>query len=323
MADTTPAPALESLREGASFTGFYVLSKCDLKETNGNYRLNIELSDATASIAGVIWDNACELAANLKKGLVVKVQGRVGTYNDQLQIKVEKIRPANNDEYDPSVFLPKTTRDVDELKRQVMDYVASLTDPDLARLGLLVFGDERIMREFLYAPGGTKWHHSYLGGLVEHTIGVTDICAAIAAHHPELNRDLLVLAGLLHDIGKIREFTVSTTIEYSDEGRLEGHIVLGERFVRAMCDLLENFPPKLKMLLSHLMLSHQGFKSFSSPVEPMIPEGFVLYYADEIDSKLNALGHITAKGEGKSWSDYNQVLGRFIYLDRDEQGGKE
>ncbi|MBT4484413.1 MAG: HD domain-containing protein, partial [Candidatus Latescibacteria bacterium] len=125
---------------------------------------------------------------------------------------------------------------------------------------------------------------------------------------------------LLHDVGKIKEISATTVIDYTDEGRLEGHIIIGERFVRNMCDRIEDFPSKLKMLMSHLMLSHQGHREFSSPVEPMIPEGFVLYYADEIDSKLNALGKIIAKTteEEKKWSAFNRILKRYIYADMNE-----
>ena len=314
---------ITDIREGESFRGFYVLSRCDLKEYDGGFRLDIELSDASGAVPGVVWDNARDLARECERGMVVIIQGRMLTYNDRPQVKVEKIRPAESKEYDTAWFLPETPEDTESLKKQVSDYVASITDPDLGRLARIIFENEQVMREFKHAPGGTKWHHPYLGGLLEHTIGVTGICEYVAGCHPQLNRDLLVLAGLLHDIGKIRELNATTSIEYSDEGRLEGHIVLGERFVRNMCERLEDFPPKLKMLLSHMMLSHQGKHEFSTPVEPMIPEAFVLYYADEIDSKLNALSRIAVKNEGKPWSDFVKLLGRFIYLDRDEGAGEQ
>ena len=161
--------------------------------------------------------------------------------------------------------------------------------------------------------------------MLEHSVGVTEICSYISEHHPELNRDLLVLAALIHDAGKLKEYSAKTIIEYSDEGRLEGHIVIGERFVRNMCERIKDFPPNLKMLLSHLMLSHQGHKEFSSPVEPMIPEAFVLYYADELDSKLNAVERVIKKvqNEDECWSEYVRLLGRFIYIDRNETNNDE
>jgi 3'-5' exoribonuclease len=309
---------LMDLCEGDQFVGFYVLSRCDLKEHDGGFRLDIELRDASGSLPGVVWDNARDLVQQIPKGSVVKVQGRLLSYQDRPQVKVERIRAAAAGECDPAAFLPKTPKDIGALETKIRDFARSIRQPDLVRLAQSVFGDEPLIREFMRAPGGARWHHPYLGGLAEHTVGVTEICNFVASVHPELNRDLLVLAALLHDIGKIGEFDATTVIEYSDEGRLEGHIILGERFVRNRCDQLENFPPKLKMLLSHLLLSHQGHKEFSTPVEPMIPEAFALYFADEIDAKLNALGRIAEKNPNQPWSEFVKILGRFIYLDRDD-----
>jgi 3'-5' exoribonuclease len=155
-------------------------------------------------------------------------------------------------------------------------------------------------------------------------VSVAEICDFIASRNYGLNRDLLVLAALLHDVGKIREYSATTTIDFTDEGRLEGHIVIGERFVRATCDRIEDFPPRLRMLLSHCLLSHLGRREYSSPVEPMIPEAFALYYADEMDAKLDALKRIMREcaGEGKSWSSFNHILGRYLYAgERDGDGG--
>ncbi|MFC1509084.1 3'-5' exoribonuclease YhaM family protein [Candidatus Omnitrophota bacterium] len=306
---------IEHFLEGGEFVGFYALKKCELRETDGMFRLEIELSDRTGHIPAVAWNDAKELRESLRKGQVVKVKGIVGTYREKLQARIEKIRPAQDGEYDPQSILPSTPYNVDEMATRVDRLVTSITDPHLKKLVDMIFSNAQFIKEFKHSPGGSKWHHNYLGGLLEHSLGVTELCDFIAGKHPHLNRDLLITAGLLHDVGKIKEFSVSAVIEYSDEGRLEGHIVMGERFVRNMCDRISNFPGKLKMLLSHLMLSHQGFKAFSSPVEPMIPEGFVLYYTDELDSKLNALKRISqkARDEGKSWSEYVNVLQRYIY----------
>ncbi|MFC1528769.1 3'-5' exoribonuclease YhaM family protein [Candidatus Latescibacterota bacterium] len=313
---------ISEMNDGDEFVGFYVLKRCELKEFNGGFRVDVELSDSTGTLPGVIWDDAHEYVKTLSKGIVVKVKGHVGSYRDRLQVRIEKIRPAEEGEYVSESFIPSTSKDVNELIERLNSLVDSIEDTYLSRLGKLIFGNSQLLQEFSKSPGGMKWHHPYLGGLLEHSVGVTEMCDFVAQQHPELNRDLLVLAALLHDIGKIKEFSATTVIDYTDEGRLEGHIVIGERFVRNMCDRIENFPSKLKMLISHLMLSHQGHKEFSSPVEPMIPEGFVIYYADEIDSKLNALEKIITKttDEEKKWSTFNRILSRFIYADRDEVG---
>ena len=314
---------IADLHEGDEFTGFYVLKRCELKEYDGGFRLEVELSDKSGSVPGIIWENAHEIRQQIDKGTIVKVKGRLLSYRDMPQARIDKIRAAEEDEYDSESFIPSTSKDIKVLQARVKELIESIHDPYLLKLGKLIFENDQFLKEFAKAPGGMKWHHPYLGGLLEHSVGVAEICNFVAGEHQELNRDLLVLAALFHDVGKIREFSATTMIDYTDEGRLEGHIVIGDRFVRNMCDRVENFPSKQKMLLSHLMLSHQGHKEFSSPVEPMIPEGFVLYNADEIDSKLSALNRITEKTEknGKNWSEFVRLLGRFIFVD-DENKSK-
>lgn len=306
---------IAEIQEGEEFIGFYALKRCELKDSDGKSRLEIEISDRTGSLPGVIWDDPKTLRDQMPRGSVVKVKGRLGSYRDKPQVRIDKIRPARGGEFDPESFLPTTECDVEALVRRVMELVQSLRDPALQQLGKLIFGNPQFMKEFRRSPGGSNWHHGCLGGLIEHSVSVAETCEFLASRREELNRDLVVLAALLHDVGKIKEFSAATTIEYTDEGRLEGHVVMGERFVRNMAERVENFPPRLRMLLSHLLLSHHGHRDFNSPVEPMIPEGFALYYADEIDAKLDALKRIVREnaGGGKDWSDYNKILGRYLY----------
>jgi len=316
---------LVDLCEGVEFIGFYVLRRCELKESDGAFRLEVELSDKSGTLPGIIWDNARDLREEFHKGDVVKIKGLLSSYREKPQARIDKIRLANENEYDSEAFIPSTPKDIKKLITQVCSFIESIKNPYLSQLGKLIFENEQFMKEFKRSPGGMNWHHTYLGGLLEHSVGVTEICSHVSEHHSELNRDLLVIAALIHDVGKIKEYSAKTVIEYSDEGRLEGHIVIGERFVRNMCERIKDFPPKLKMLLSHLMLSHQGKKEYSSPVEPMIPEGFVLYDADELDSKLNAVERVINKvqNEDDRWSEYVRLLGRYIYIDRNETNNDE
>ncbi len=315
--------AINTIREGDDFIGFYALRKCDLRESDGLSRLEVELADRTGSLPGVAWDDAKTLKELMTKGDVVKVKGRLGSYRDRPQVKVERIRKAEASEYNPDSFIPCTESDVEMLTGKVHAFVAGFTDPFLHQLGELIFGNAQFMREYTHAPGGSSWHHCCLGGLLEHSVAVAEVCDFIASRRYGLNRDLLVLAALLHDVGKIKEYSATTIIEFTDEGRLEGHIVIGERFVRAMCDRVEEFPNRLKTLLSHCILSHHGHREFSSPVEPMFPEAFALYYADEMDAKLDALKRVMKEGAagGKSWSDFIRILGRHLYTgERNEAG---
>jgi len=319
VSETPETKTIEEITEDEQFVGFYVLKRFDLREFDGGSRLDIEIADRTGSLPGVIWDDIREMREILSKGMVVKVRGRLGTYRDKPQVKIERIRVAKDAEYAEDSFIPKTQKDIPELVAAANRFVESLTDPNLSHLAKDIFSNEKFIAEFSRSPGGMQWHHPYIGGLLEHSVGVTDICDFVASRHTELNRDLLVLAALLHDVGKIREYSATTIIEFTDSGRLEGHIVMGDRFVRAFCDKIPGFPDDIRMLLSHLILSHQGHREFSSPIEPMIPEGFVLYFADEMDSKLNALRRIADKKEdGEAWSDYIRTINRYIFLGRED-----
>jgi 3'-5' exoribonuclease len=314
---------IADIHDGDEFVGFYVLKRSSLKESDGLFRLEIELSDKTGVLPGVVWEDAQTVRDQLSKGEVVKVKGRLGSYKDKPQARIDKIRPAEEGEYQPDLFIPSTTADCEALAARISEYIEGLGDTHLKQLGKLIFNNSAFMKEFKRAPGGSQWHHSCIGGLIEHSVAVADICNWIASKYPALNRDLLILAALLHDVGKIKELSAKNSIEYSDEGRLEGHLVMGDRFVRNMTDRIKDFPPRLKTLISHLMLSHHGFHTYSSPVEPMTREAFILYYADEIDAKLNALQKIvdTCGEEGKEWSDFNRILNRYIYAG--EKGKKE
>lgn len=316
-------PKIADLRDGDEFVGFYALRRCELKESDGAFRLEVELGDRSGVLSGVVWEDARQTKELLAKGDVVKVKGRLGSYRDRPQVRVDRIRKAEEGEYDSGSFIPATEADTDALARRVLEFVEGMGNPALRELGLLIFDNPEFMRDFRTSPGGSSWHHGCIGGLIEHSVAVAEVCDFIAGRNPGLNRDLLVLGALLHDVGKMREYSATTLIEFTDEGRLEGHIVMGERFVRNMTEQVADFPPRLRTLLSHLLLAHHGHREFLSPVEPMIPEAFVLYYADEMDAKLDALKRITREcsAEGKTWSDFNRILGRYLYTgDRSGEG---
>jgi 3'-5' exoribonuclease len=178
-----------------------------------------------------------------------------------------------------------------------------------------VLCDADFRRAFLEAPGGKLWHHASLGGLAEHTVKLAQVADAICPHYPALNRDLLVTGALLHDVGKVMEYTSDAAIEYSVEGRLMGHIVQGVLLVENKLAAIPDFPPETRRQVLHLILSHQGEPTMSSPVKPMTPEALVLHFLDEIDSKLDAFARVrAATPEGQDFSEYVKLMERFFYL---------
>lgn len=303
---------------GEHVTTFAVLQRKERKQKkNGEPYLFMEFSDASSQVGAVMWDNID--SAVMEAGTIIKVAGILEEYQGQRQFKVEKIRAVRpDDQVDLTKLVPTTPKDRGLLWEQYQHFIDSLAQPHLLSLLRRIFAEEEFVQAFCDTPGGKKWHHAYLGGLLEHTVNVAAICDRLAKIYSEIDRDLLIAAALLHDIGKVASYTRGPVFEYTDAGRLLGHIVIGAQLVAEKIGQFPEFPPELAMRLQHLILSHQGTLEQASPVVPMTPEGFLLYYADEIDSKMNAVMRIGSKdhSEGKRWSEYVNLLGRYLYLGR-------
>jgi len=307
---------LSELLLGEKFTTFVVLHRKEQKQKkNGEPYLLMELGDASHRLPAVMWSNI--ETATVETGDIVKVAGSVEEYQNHKQVKVERIRQAReDDEVDLTLLIPSTEVDRNVLWQQFQEMIESVAQPFLLSLLRRVFSDEEFAKSFRDTPGGKKWHHAYLGGLLEHTLTVARICDHLAKVYPKADRDLLITAALLHDIGKVESYTHGPVFDYTDSGRLVGHIVIGSQLVSNHIRQFSGFPKDLEMHLQHLILSHQGRLDQASPVEPMTPEGFLLYYADELDSKMNAIQRIRDEegSEGVRWSKYVNLLDRYLYL---------
>jgi len=299
---------------GERVEGFYALRKVERREHPGGERLALEFGDASGRIEGVMWDGFDTIVDDLEPGSVVKIRGMVSTYRDRPQIRVEKMRLAASDEVDVEDFLPRAPVDPAELASELDRFIASLQNPHLKTLmeSLLGAGDARGL--YLAAPAGKLWHHNTVGGLAEHSLNLARICDFAAQLYTYLDRDLLICGAILHDIGKIEQYEVGALIDYSDEGRLVGHINSGDFRVTTAMKHIDGFPVELELQLRHLILSHQGELAHGSPVVPMTREAFVLYAADELDSKMGALRHVAEKTGERPWSDYVNLIGRHIYF---------
>ncbi len=304
---------------GDEVTGFYVLRRADLKSRRDNqgYYLAVDISDATGHIAGNVWENAERLAKELSPGDIVKIQGQVQSYQGQKRISIQRMRKAREaDAVDMSLLVPAVDEEIPQLWNEFLRLASEVVNPFLKSLLRKFTENETFRKSFCDAPGGKMWHHGYRGGLLEHTVGVARICEKLASLYSEIDRDLLLTAALLHDIGKIESYQHGPTFDYTDEGRLLGHIVIGNQMVLDRIREISTFPEELSKRLQHLILSHQGRLEQASPVVPMMAEAFLLYYADEIDSKLNAFYRIK-KREHKDdtrWSSYVRLLDQFFYF---------
>jgi 3'-5' exoribonuclease len=312
---------VKDLKPGLEVTEFFVLRKKELKEYNGQRFLKLELGDRSGRIDAVVWNDLDQLYDKAEVGEIVKVKGWVSTYKEMPQIKVDKIRKAKDEEIDLVDFLPQSERDFNLLYDDFKNIVQTIKNSHLRRLLDLLIEDSYLMEKFKRAPGGKLWHHARLGGLLEHTLKVTSICEMAAKMYDLVDRDLLITGALVHDIGKVNSYSMAGFFDYTDEGRLLGHIVSGNELIDKKMQKIAGFPQDLTLKLKHLILSHQGQLELASPVVPQTVEAIILHYADELDAQADAFSHIvkTQKTKGKKWSDWVHLINRFIYIGEEEE----
>jgi len=310
---------ISDFKIGQKITAFFILRHKErrMKKASSESYLSFELGDASGRIFGSLW-NAAEIDEHdLIVGGIVKIRATVIEWHDKPYLNIDQIRPAGEaDQVTIEDLLPKAARPVEQLLAEFNANIDSVCDDHLKALLTNLVADKDIRQLLQQAPGGKLWHHCYMGGFLEHTLSVVKIVQAVVQNYPHVNADLLIAGALLHDIGKLFEYQWDGYIEYSDEGRLHGHIALGYHLVAARIEAQPDFPAELRRHLLHLILAHQGQKEQGSPVVPMTREAFILYYADELDSKLGAFERICEqeREEGKRWSNYVNLMDRFFYF---------
>lgn len=274
-----------------------------LSETrSGDRFLKMLLSDREGMLDARVWDpvRAEELARVLRPGMVVICSGRVGSYSGQAQLVVEEMRPALDGEYDPLLLRPPGP-DVSGSVRRFRELWGSVSAPHLAEFLRHVFRPD-VVSSFERATAAKGNHHAYEGGLVEHTVEVAELCEAACRFCPELDRDLLICAALVHDVGKLQEYdNDSPTFERTDVGKLVCHLVLGRDVVREAVSCVPGFPERDALHLEHLVLSHHGQLEWGSPVEPRTLEAVVLAHADLLSARLGA-ARAAVRGQGPGWT---------------------
>lgn len=295
-------------------TAFVAVRRKDVKEYNGNTYISFEFGDASGRIQAVWWEPDQSAIEELEEGDIVKIKGTVSQYRGKPQLKVAKLRVAKPEEYNLADLLPHSQFSKEELKGKILALTERIENSYVRKLLDLFWNDAEFLDEYLRAAGGKLWHHAFIGGLAEHSLNVTELCLDISNKYQFLDRDLLIFGGLFHDMGKMYQYKITSFIDYSDEGRLVGHISMADALVTKKAGEIESFPPNLLMKLRHLILSHHGQVEFASPVVPQIPEAFVLYYVDELDAKMGAVERIREKTGGAGWSEFVNLIGRHLYF---------
>ncbi len=294
---------------------FAVRSKQLRSRKDGGQYLAVTLGDRTGQIESRMWENFAEAVPGFELGDVVKVRAEVCRYNDRFQLNLEKLRRANADEFELVDYVPQTQKDVDELWSALIRTVDSFSDPWLQALVRSFLCDPLIADAYRQAPAAKSLHHAWLGGLLEHVVSLLGICDLAAHHYPEINRDLLLTGVILHDIGKLEELRWGTSFDYTLEGQLVGHIAIGLVMIEKKVATLPGFPPALRMLVEHMVLSHHGKLEFGSPKLPMIPEAVLLHYLDDLDAKMHTMRseferHQAQGGEAGEMTDWVRSMDR-------------
>ena len=302
---------------GESTNLFLLLTKVEKKSARtGREYLDLEVRDKSASIVAKMWDGFEVFYNQVKEGMIVKIACQFDEFKGMPQLRITNIRVAKeSDNVTHSDFLPVSERDLDEMKSEFEEAVSSISNNYLKQLLEQIFDDEA-REKYINVPAGKAWHHAYIHGLLEHTLEIIKICNLACDIHPELNRDLIVTAAILHDFGKVEELTFKTSFDYTDKGRLIGHIVIAATRIEEKAKEIPDFPEDLKNQLIHLVLSHQGRLEHASPVIPKMAEAVVLYHADELSAKSNAFLNVikNEKQDKSNWTNFIRLAETAIYV---------
>ena len=304
---------IESLREGNRVVSqIYLCKSKNIQLTKaGKEYGNLIFQDKTGTIEAKIWDLTSPGIEDFEAMDYVSVEADVTSFNNNLQLNVKRIRLARSGEYETSDYLPVSKYNTDDMYKELENIIQSVKNTYLnAVLKKIFVEDKDFVAKFKYSSAAKSVHHSFVGGLLEHSLSVTRLCIHYCSKYKLLNYDLLITAALLHDIGKTAELSAFPENDYTDEGQLVGHIVIGVEIVKAHIDKIPGFPKKLSNELIHCILAHHGELEYGSPKKPAIIEALALNLADNADAKMETFIELLAQGQegATGWLGYNKLL---------------
>ncbi len=314
---------IKDLKEGDRVGDVFLVKSSRLAETRaGKPYLILSVMDKSGDIGGPVWDNAEKISGMCQVGAFVHISGIVQSYRDKPQLKVDAIKVVAQEEVELADFVVTGLHDIDTMAEDIQVIVNSVKNSQVRKLLKKFFEKGEMWERFQTAPAAKGIHHAYVGGLLEHCLSMARLADCMASHYPGVDRSILIAGALLHDIGKIKELKVELgLVEYTAEGRLKGHLIIGSEMVAETAKTIKGFPEVVLTQIQHLILSHHGRLDFGSPIVPMTVEAFLLCQIDEMDSKMNLMEQLRhkQKSEGLQWSEYQRSLERFLYLSPFEQ----
>jgi 3'-5' exoribonuclease len=308
---------LNEIKENDSVDSlFLVKEKSSAVTKTGNVYLKLKLVDRSGEIEGRIWNSVENFAPSFEKDDFVHVMGKAVSFQERLQLNITFIEGVGEDEILFSDFFPMTENNIDEMFQSLLEISQQIKNPHLSQLLQRFWEDESFIKLFKMAPASKWLHHNYLGGLLQHTLSLARLVLKVASHYQGLNIDLLLTASIFHDLGKVDELSYHRSFDYSDEGRLLGHIILGIERIEDKIRQLPEFPKDLSTLLKHFLLSHHGQYIWGSPKKPMTLEAVMLHFLDDMDAKVNGIQHFIKKEvpEGARWSAYHRAFEQYFYV---------
>ncbi len=309
---------IQDIQDNQQIVDFFLISEVRQAETKaGKLYLSLKIMDNSGELTGRVWDNAAQLATVCVQGKIVKLTAQAQSYKNELQVKVVRAESVDQELIDISSFLPSTPKDIEEMGDQLTKIIQSIENKYIKKLLLSLVNDQELWELIKKAPAAKMMHHAYIGGLLEHTLAICQLVDQVTPLYPAIDRSLLLAGAVLHDIGKVKEFSFDTPpFNYTDQGRLVGHMMISIEIIQEKISKMKDFPKETALLIKHLILSHHGRYEFGSPALPMTREAFVLNFLDDLDAKMNYMDTLSnqAQGEEYQWSDYQRNLERFLFV---------
>lgn len=302
---------INSLKEGDRINEIFLCkSRTRAVAKNGKEYDNVILQDKTGTLDGKIWDVGSLGIDEFDALDYVAITGEITVFMGNLQCKINRARKVGEGEYDPADYLPVSEKNIDEMYEELMGLIGSVKNQYLSTLLHNFFDNEAFAKKFKFHSAAKSVHHGFVGGLLEHTLSVAKNCSFFAEQYPVLNRDLLVTAAIFHDVGKIKELSVFPENDYTDEGQLLGHIIIGAEMIGDAVKKIDGFPPVLARELRHCILAHHGELEFGSPKKPALVEALALSFADNIDAKMETFKELLSvvPEENSQWQGFNKFI---------------